>query len=45
MRRHGKDDAVEAELLQRIDELDETTFLGFNKFRSARDQLPVFKAS
>lgn len=36
---------LDPDLLQRLDDLDETTFLGFNKFRSARDLLPVFKSS
>lgn len=39
------DDPIDADLLQRMDDLDETTFLGFNKFRTARDMLPVFKSS
>lgn len=33
------------ELLARIDELDETTILAYDQYRSARDQLPVFKNS
>jgi hypothetical protein len=31
--------------LQRLEDIDETTFLGFNRFAPARDLLPVFKAS
>ena len=28
-----------------ITDLDESTFLGYNKYKTARDHLPVFKSS
>ena len=37
--------ALDAADLERLDDLDETTFLGFNKFTTARDLLPVYKSS
>ena len=30
---------------KRLDDIDDTTFIGFNKFRTARDLLPVYKSS
>jgi hypothetical protein len=39
-----KDEETSA-LLAHIDEIDETTVLAFDQYRSARDQLPVFKNS
>ena len=44
-KRGQKDEALDAMDFQRLDELDETTFLGFNKYAAARDHLPVYKSS
>lgn len=39
------EEIFDPEELGTIVDLDESTFLGYNQFKTARDHLPVFKSS